>query len=37
LIALQTQKRALAIDILGEENFTRALSLDDFRFLLGGE
>jgi SNF2 family DNA or RNA helicase len=33
--ALQTQKRALATDILGEENFTRALSLDDFRFLLG--
>lgn len=32
--ALQTQKRALAADILGEENFARTLSLDDFRFLL---
>jgi SNF2 family DNA or RNA helicase len=33
--ALQKQKGALAHDILGEENFARALSLDDFRFLLG--
>ncbi len=30
---LQKQKRALAEDILGEENFTRTLTLDDFRFL----
>ncbi len=35
--ALQTQKRALAADILGEENFARALSLEDFRYLLGEE
>ena len=35
--ALQKQKNALAQDILGEENFTRALSLDDFRFLLEGQ
>jgi SNF2 family DNA or RNA helicase len=35
--SLQTQKRALAADILGEENFARALSLDDFRFLLEDE
>ena len=34
--ALQKQKRALAEDILGEENFNKALSLDDFRFLLEG-
>jgi len=34
--ALQTQKRAMAEDILGEESFTRALTLDDFRFLLEG-
>jgi hypothetical protein len=33
--ALQKQKHALATDILGEENFARALSLEDFRFLLG--
>lgn len=32
--ALQKQKGTLAHDILGEENFARALSLDDFRFLL---
>ncbi|WP_240914776.1 DEAD/DEAH box helicase [Roseimicrobium sp. ORNL1] len=32
---LQKQKSALAQDILGEENFASALSLDDFRFLLG--
>ena len=32
---LQQSKSALAEDILGEESFTRALSLDDFRFLLG--
>jgi hypothetical protein len=32
---LQRGKSALAADILGEENFTRALTLDDFRFLLG--
>ena len=30
---LQKQKRALAADILGEENFARTLTLDDFRFL----
>jgi len=35
--ALQTQKSALAADILGEESFARTLTLDDFRFLLGGE
>jgi SNF2 family DNA or RNA helicase len=34
---LQKQKSALAQDILGEENFASALSLDDFRFLLGEE
>jgi SNF2 family DNA or RNA helicase len=32
---LQRSKSVLAEDILGEENFTRALTLDDFRFLLG--
>jgi hypothetical protein len=32
---LQQSKSAMAADILGEENFTRALTLDDFRFLLG--
>ncbi|HSI15872.1 MAG TPA: C-terminal helicase domain-containing protein [Chthoniobacter sp.] len=32
---LQQSKSSLAQDILGEENFTRALTLDDFRFLLG--
>ena len=32
---LQRSKSALAEDILGEESFTRALTLDDFRFLLG--
>ena len=34
---LQRSKSDLAADILGEENFTRALTLDDFRFLLGEE
>jgi SNF2 family DNA or RNA helicase len=34
---LQRQKSHLAADILGEENFTRALTLDDFRFLIGEE
>jgi hypothetical protein len=34
---LQRQKSSLAADILGEENFTRALSLDDFRFLIGAD
>jgi len=33
---LQKQKNALASDILGEEGFAKALTLDDFRFLLGG-
>ncbi len=32
---LQRSKKSLAEDILGEESFTRALTLDDFRFLLG--
>ena len=32
--ALQKTKSALAADILGEENFARALTLDDFQFLL---
>ncbi|MEO8350551.1 MAG: C-terminal helicase domain-containing protein, partial [Chthoniobacteraceae bacterium] len=31
---LQKQKHALASDIFGEESFTRALTLDDFKFLL---
>lgn len=31
---LQRQKSALAADILGEETFAKALTLDDFRFLL---
>ncbi len=34
---LQKQKGALANDILGEENFASALTLDDFQFLLGEE
>jgi SNF2 family DNA or RNA helicase len=35
---LQQRKSALARDILGEEKFAAALTLDDFRFLLeGGE
>ena len=34
---LQKHKGALAQDILGEENFASALSLDDFRFLLEGD
>jgi len=33
---LQKQKQALAGDVLGEEGFAKALTLDDFRFLLGG-
>ena len=33
---LQKQKSSLAEDILGEETFTKALTLDDFRFLLEG-
>lgn len=33
--SLQKQKSVLAADILGEENFARALSLDDFKFLIG--
>lgn len=33
---LQKQKGALARDILGEESFAQALTLDDFRFLLDG-
>jgi len=32
---LQKQKSALAADIFGEETFAKALTLDDFRFLLG--
>ena len=32
---IQRSKSALAADILGEESFTRALTLDDFQFLLG--
>jgi superfamily II DNA or RNA helicase len=35
--SLQKQKSGLAADILGEESFARALSLDDFRYLLGEE
>ena len=31
---LQKQKSSLAADILGEENFARALTLEDFHFLL---
>jgi SNF2 family DNA or RNA helicase len=34
---LQQHKGALAQDILGEEGFAKALTLDDFRFLLGGD
>ncbi len=30
---LQQQKAALANDVLGEENFARALTMDDFQFL----
>lgn len=33
--ALQKHKGRLAHDILGEESFAQALTLDDFRFLLG--
>ena len=33
--ALQKTKSALAGDILGEETFAKALTLDDFQFLLG--
>ena len=32
---LQKSKSALASDILGEETFAKALTLDDFQFLLG--
>ena len=32
---LQKKKSALASDVLGEESFAKALTLDDFRFLLG--
>jgi SNF2 family DNA or RNA helicase len=32
---LQKNKSAIAQDILGEENFARALTLNDFQFLLG--
>lgn len=35
--ALQRHKSALADDILGEESFGRALTLEDFRFLLSDE
>ncbi len=34
---LQKQKGALASDILGEENFAKALTIKDFQFLLGEE
>ncbi|MEI6083289.1 MAG: DEAD/DEAH box helicase [Verrucomicrobiota bacterium] len=34
--ALQKTKSALADDILGEERFTQALTLDDLRFLFAG-
>ena len=34
---LQRHKSTLASDVLGEENFASALSLEDFRFLLGGD
>lgn len=34
---LQKQKGSLANDILGEENFAQALTLNDFKFLLGGD
>jgi hypothetical protein len=33
---LQKRKSALATDVLGEEGFAKALTIDDFRFLLGG-
>ena len=33
--ALQLSKGALAADILGEESFAKALTKDDFGFLLG--
>jgi SNF2 family DNA or RNA helicase len=33
--ALRKQKQALAEDVLGEERFAQALSLDDLRFLFG--
>lgn len=33
---LQKQKSDLATDVLGEEGFAKALTIDDFRFLLGG-
>jgi SNF2 family DNA or RNA helicase len=34
---LQKQKGSLANDILGEENFAQALTLNDFHFLLGAD
>lgn len=34
---LQKKKGSLANDILGEENFAQALTLNDFHFLLGGD
>ena len=34
---LQKHKGNIANDILGEENFAQALTLDDFQFLLGDE
>jgi SNF2 family DNA or RNA helicase len=34
---LQKQKSDLATDVLGEEGFAKALTIDDFRFLLGGD
>jgi len=34
---LQRQKRALAEDILGEESFTRSLTLDDLHYLFAPE
>jgi SNF2 family DNA or RNA helicase len=33
---LQKTKGALAQDVLGEENFAKALTMDDFKFLLEG-
>ena len=35
--ALQRTKRAIADDVLGEESFTKSLSLDDLRFLFAEE
>jgi hypothetical protein len=33
---LQKQKSSLANDVLGEEKFSKSLSLDDLRYLLAG-